>query len=333
MQKIINFSNPIIDSKDALNIVNKVFDNNWPNEGKLTKLFENKIKKILDVKYAVATTSGTAALFLALKSIGIKKNDEVVVPNITFPATANAVKMVGAKVVLVDIDPETLLIDFKSLNNVITKKTKAVIPVHISGRGGNIEKLIKICKIKNIKVVEDAAEAFGSKFKTKSLGTFGECGCFSFAPNKIITTGQGGLVVTNRKKIYEKLKIYKNQGRKGVTTGGEDTYKDWGFNFKFSDMQAALGLSQLKKFNIRKKKLILIYKNYKNNLIQNKNIKMFNFDYKEGELPLWIDIFCLKRNLLFNYLKKNKIICRFYWYPINSIISYKEKKKKIHKFE
>ena len=111
MQKTLSLSKPIIDSKDALNLVKKVFSNNWPNEGELTKLFEEKIKKILNVKYAVATTSGTAALFLALKSVGIKKNDEVIVPNITFPATANAVKMLGAKVVLVDVDPENLLID------------------------------------------------------------------------------------------------------------------------------------------------------------------------------------------------------------------------------
>lgn len=160
------------------------------------------------------------------------------------------------------------------------------------------------------------------------MGSFGQCGCFSFAPNKIITTGQGGLIVTNNKKIYEKLKINKNQGRKGSTTGGEDNYKDWGFNFKFSDIQAALGISQLKNLNKRKKKLISIYKIYKNNLIQNKNIRIFNFNDKEGELPLWTDVFCLKRNSLFNYLKKKKIICRFYWHSMNSIISFKDNKNK-----
>ena len=205
MSKII-LSRPVIDLKETKKILNNVLNSKFVNEGRQTKQFENKICKFLKVNYAVSTTSGTTALFLALKAAGIKQNDDVLVPNITFPATANAIKMAGGNPILVDIDPKNILINEKSLKKKINKKTKFFIPVHISGRGSNIKKIIKICKEKSIKVIEDAAEAFGSKISNKNLGTFGIAGCFSFAPNKIITTGQGGVVVTNNKNIYKKLK-------------------------------------------------------------------------------------------------------------------------------
>ena len=176
--------------------------------------------------------------------------DEVLVPNITFPATANAVKLTGAKVVLVDVNKNDLLINIDDLKK-ITRKTKAIIPVHVSGRGGNILELIKFAKSKRIKVIEDAAEALTSKSGSRFLGTFGDAGCFSFAPNKIITTGQGGIIVTKDKKIFDSLKKLKDQGRVGMTTGGEDKYSTIGYNFKFTNLQGALGLSQLS--NLKKK--------------------------------------------------------------------------------
>ncbi len=322
MKKIL-FSKPQINTKDTLKSIKKILIKKYPNEGEVTKKFEKSLKKILKSKFAVSTTNGTSAIFIALKALNIGSKDEVIVPNITFAATANAVKMTGAKVVLVDIDPKTLLINIESLKNKISHKTKAVIPVHVSGRGSNIKKIIKICKEKNIYIVEDAAEAFGSKYKNKSLGTFGVCGCFSFAPNKIITTGQGGLVVTDNKSIFHKLKMFKDQGRFGPTTGGEDSYFSDGFNFKLTNLQSALGISQLKTLSRRKKKLLSIYKFYKNNLVQNKNFYLIGFDEKIGEIPLWTDVFCKKRNELFNYLKKNNIYCRYFWHPLSAIRTFK----------
>jgi perosamine synthetase len=231
VNKII-LSKPIINTPKTINLLKKVLKSSFVNEGIQTRELEKKIAKILKVKYCLSTTSGTTALFLALKALGIKNNDKVIVPNITFAATANAVSMAGGKPIFVDVNPLNILIDEKALLKKISKKIKFVIPVHVSGRGNNIERIIKICKKKSIKVVEDAAEAFGSKLNGRNLGTFGQVGCFSFAPNKIITTGQGGLVVTNNKKIYKKLKIFKDQGRVGPTTGGEDKYISLGFNLK-----------------------------------------------------------------------------------------------------
>ena len=322
MKKII-LAQPLINISDAKKNLNSVLKSNFINEGNKTGNFEKKICKLLNVKYAVATTSGTVALFLALKAAGIRNGDEVIVPNISFPATANAVTMSGGKVILVDVNPSNLLIDDKSLLKKINRKTKFIIPVHVSGRGGNIKKILEICKKKSIKVIEDAAEALGSKIQGKNLGSFGIAGCFSLAPNKIITSGQGGIVVTNNSELFKRLKRLKNQGREGPTTGGEDKYISIGYNFKFTNLQSSLALSQLKNINWRIKRLKEIYKFYLNNLNQNKNFKIIKFNLKDGELPLWIDVWCLKRNRLFNFLKKKNIICRYYWKPINTCKPYK----------
>ena len=291
VNKIV-LAKPVINTPKTINLLKKVLKSSFVNEGTQTRELERKIAKILKVKYCLSTTSGTTALFLALKALRIKNNDEVIVPNITFPATANAVSMAGGKPIFVDVNPLNILINEKSLLKKISKKTKFVIPVHVSGRGNNIERIIKICKKRSIKVVEDAAEAFGSKINGRNLGTFGEVGCFSFAPNKIITTGQGGLVVTNNKKIYKKLKIFKDQGRVGLTTGGEDYYVSLGFNLKFTNLQAALGLSQIRDLKWRIKKLKKIHNFYLKKIKQNDNFKIINFDLYKGELPLWTDVWC-----------------------------------------
>ncbi|MDA9626933.1 DegT/DnrJ/EryC1/StrS family aminotransferase [Candidatus Pelagibacter sp.] len=317
MKKII-LSKPIINIKTTTKIFKDVLKSTFVNEGKQTTKFEKKICNFLNVKYAVSTTSGTTALFLALKACGIKNNDEVIVPNITFPATANAIKMAGGKPVFVDVNPKDILIDEKSLLKKITKKTKFIIPVHVSGRGRNIKKLLKICKNRSIKIIEDAAEAFGSKVNKKNLGTFGQAGCFSFAPNKIITTGQGGVVVTNNLKIYKILHIIKNQGRLGPTSGGEDNYVSLGTNLKFTNLQASLGLSQINELKWRINKLIKIHQFYRKNIIENKNFKIINFKISKGELPLWTDVWCNNRNQLFKFLEKNNVICRYYWKPLNT---------------
>jgi perosamine synthetase len=208
MKKIItpvSFISPKINHKEVGLIIKESLKAGLPNEGYLTKIFEKKISKIINVKHVIATTSGTISLFLALKSLDVKDKDEVLIPNITFAATANAVTLTGAKPVLVDVNKDNILIDINQLKKKISKKTKAIIAVHVSGRGSNIEELKKISKKYKIKLIEDAAEAFISKSHKKYLGTFGDLGCFSFSPPKIITTGQGGVIVTNNTKLFKKI--------------------------------------------------------------------------------------------------------------------------------
>lgn len=318
---------PKINSNNANNLLNKVIKSNFFNENKYTRSLERKFSHLLKVKYAVATTSGTISIFLALKASGIKYGDHVIIPNITFPATANAVRLVGATPVLVDVNKKNLLIDTEKLKKKINNKTKAIIPVHISGRGNNIKSILRIAKKRRIKVIEDAAEALMSKVNNKFLGTYGEIGCFSFAPNKILTTGQGGMVVTNSKEIYKKLYQLKDQGRSKIIKGGEDNYKTVGYNFKFTELQAALGLSQLDEILKRKKTLINHYKVYKKHLPNNKYFRLIGFDLKSGELPLWTDVYCKDRNKLFEFLYKKKIICRYFWKPLHTLKQYKKNAK------
>ena len=166
----------------------------------------------MKVRNVIMTSSGTSAIYLALRSLKISnKTDEVIVPNITYVATLNAIKLTGAKPVIIDVDYENSLMSLEDLKK-INKNTKAIIFVHISGRSGNFKKILALAKEK-IKLIEDAAEAFGSKLDKRNLGTLGDLGCFSFTPTKIITSAQGGAVVTKNKKLANTIRILKDQGR------------------------------------------------------------------------------------------------------------------------
>ena len=323
-RKKIILGEPLIPHKSALNLYSKVIRENFPNEGSYARKFEKRISKLLKVKYVLTCTSGTIAIFLALKALGVRKQDEVLVPNITFPGTLNAISLSGAKPVLVDINKDNLLMSIEDIKKKINKKTKVILPVHISGRGSNIKKILEITNRKKITVIEDAAEAFMSTFKNKFLGTYGKIGCFSFAPNKIITTGQGGVIVTNDKSIYKKISRLKDQGRVAPTALGEDNYISIGYNFKFTDLQASLGLSQLDSITKRVKTLKNHYRFYKKNIKENKNFRIIKFDLKNGELPLWTDVVCSNRHKLFTFLASKKVFCRYFWKPINTCKPYKK---------
>lgn len=310
-----------INLKDYYN-TKKAYIRNWPNEGVYAKKLEKKIASLLKVKYAVTCSNGTSAIYLALKSLGIGQGDEVLLPNITFPATANAVLMTGAKIVLVDINSHEPSLSLKDLNKKITKKTKALIVVHISGRSANIEEIVKFTKKKKIFLIEDAAEALFSKHENFFLGSFGDFGCYSLSPNKIITSGQGGIVIIKKKKYFKKIKMLKEQGRFGNITGGDDKHYSFGFNFKYTDIQALVALSQLELIDTRVKKLKKNYLIYKKYLINNKNFRLLKFN-KEN-VPLWIDCYASNRNKLTNYLRTHRISTRNYWLPLNTQKPYRK---------
>ena len=333
----ISFWEPIIGSQEIKNI-NEALKKNWPNEGGFTELLEKKIEKLLKVKHAVCVTSGTISIFLALKALGVSRGDEVIIPDITFGATAMAVTLTGAKLVLVDVKSDTLSFDFKELNKKINKKTKAIIPVHISGRAAEMNLLMKISRKNKINIVEDAAEAFLSKYKGRYLGTIGKLGCFSLTASKTITTGQGGIVVTNKTDLYKKIKLLKNQGILGKSDGGNVIHESIGWNFKYTNLQAAMGLAQISTIQKRISKAKKINKLYRNELKSVKQIKLLKFNIKDGEVPLWSDAYCLhSRDKLIDFLEKNKIECRKYWYPVHQHQPFKDLDKnfkvssKIHK--
>lgn len=323
--KKINFWNTQINQSDYT-YQKKIFYSNFPNEGKFTKILEKKVSKKLNVKHCIAVSSGTAALYIAIKILNFNSKDEIIVPNLTFPATANAVKMTSCKLILCDVDAKTLNIDIKDLKKKITKNTKAIIPVHVSGKPCDINEILKIAKNKNIKIIEDAAEAFLSMCNNKFLGTIGDMGCFSLSPNKIFTSGQGGLIVTNNNYYNNLIRLFKNQGRLGNPTGGDDKYFLIGSNFKLSNISSGLGITELKKVNERKRKLILNYKLYLKYLKNVKEINIIKFDLKNKELPLWVGANCKKMSQLFNFLSLKRVQCRKFWTPLSKNELYSNQK-------
>jgi perosamine synthetase len=252
---------PYLDNQEY-EAIKSCFDLNWITEGPKSKEFVDKLLKMMGVKYGVLAPNGTLSLYMALKSLGIGKGDEVIVPNFTFIASANAIEMVGAKPVFCDVQESDLHIDLKKAAKLVTKRTKAIMPVHIYGMACDMDAVMLFAKKHKLKVVEDAAQAVGVKWNGKQAGTFGEVGSFSFFADKTLTTGEGGLVVTNDEEIYNKLLFMRNQGR---INRGSFIHPEIGYNFRMTDLQTAIGLVQLTKFPeiVKKKKKILdTYKKY-----------------------------------------------------------------------
>jgi len=237
---------PIVDKEEISAVTsilrNGVLTSSANQGGKHVQAFEKSIASFVKSKYAIAVNSGTAALQAALYALDIKKDDEVLVPSFTFVATANAVVSTGAKPVFVDILKDNYTIDPDDLQKKITKKTRAIIPVHLYGNVAQIEKLSEIAKKHNLSIIEDAAQSLGSTYKGKHTGTFFEMGCYSMYPAKIITSGEGGFVVTNNKKLRDKLLMIRNHGM----INGCDT-RIFGLNLRLPEINAAIATIQMKK--------------------------------------------------------------------------------------
>jgi len=235
---------PELDNTE-LQSIKKVINSGFVTEGEITSLFEKKFAKYVGARFSIATTSGTTALELALRILKIGKGDEVIIPSFTHPATGNCVLSVGAKPVFADISLDTLNIDPALIQLKISKKTKAVIGVSQFGNPLDVAKIRKLKNKYKFYFVEDAACSIGSIIGNKKIGTQADITCFSLHPRKIITTGQGGMLVTSDKKISEMAKIIKNFGL--VKRGDKLVQSYWGTNLKLTDIQAAIGIVQLSK--------------------------------------------------------------------------------------
>jgi len=307
----------------------KVIDSGWYTEATKTREFEKKFAKFVGIKYASVVTSGTAALYIALKALGIRVKDEVIVPDLTFVASPNAIEMTGAKPVLIDIKSNSLNLDVSMLENLITKKTKAIMPVDFNGRKIEINKIRKFARKKNLYLIEDACHAIGSYYNNQHMGTLCDVGVFSFSTPKIITTGQGGMVVTNNKEIYEKCVAMKDFGRdirtkKDMRKAFE--HKTIGYNFKFTEFQAAVGIAQMRKLNERIKRKRNMYKMYMELLQSINEIEFIKTD--PNKETLWMIDILLKtkhlKNKLINFLEKRKIEVRTFYPPIHRLKPYRK---------
>ena len=279
-KRFIPYGHQSIDAQDIKAVV-RVLKSEWLTQGPNVSVFEKALCAYTGAKYAVAVANGTAALHVACLAAGISKDDEAITSPITFLASSNSVLYTGGKPVFCDVEPDTANIDASKIENLITPRTKMLIPVHYSGHPCDMENIRKIADKHKLLVLEDAAHALGSKVKVKDKWYMtGSCGysdmtVLSFHPVKHITTGEGGAILTNREDIYEKLLVFRNHGmtkKNFVNTSHGDWYyemQELGFNYRITDIQCALGSSQLKKlgkFVKRRKKIVDTYnKAFKNN--------------------------------------------------------------------
>lgn len=285
------------------------------SQGEVTADFERRISQVLDIPYVVATTSGSTALLMSLIAAGIGPGDEVIVPNRTWVATAHAPLLLGARVILVDVEKERPILDVDSLKGKITQRTKAIMPVHLNGRSVNMPVVNKIAEEYGLKIIEDAAQAFCSRNEFGMLGCQSFAGCFSLSPAKLISTGQGGFVVTRDKTVYEKLKLIRTHG---VSDLINVSYTQFGFNFRFNDILASIGIVQLAHLDERIKKVKEIYNRYLEMLPKMSFLKLIPVNTDAGEIPLYVEVLCPKRNQLMQFLLKNNIQTRPFYPDLNS---------------
>lgn len=246
--------------KEEINQVSAVLRSGWLTDGQKTKEFEEEIRRYVGVNYAVATTSCTTALELALRALEIQPTDEVIVPDFTHPSTGNIVRWIGAQAVLVDVDLVTYNIDPSEIEKAITRKTRCILPVSWGGNPLDMDPLIEMKEKYDLFIVEDAACSLGAEYNGKKTGTIADITCFSFHPRKVITTGEGGMAVTKNPVYAEKLESLKRFGMK--TKKGETEFIQLGTNCKLSDILSAVGLAQIKKIDAIINKRIELANNY-----------------------------------------------------------------------
>ena len=302
---MIKFSIPNIQTSD-IKIVSKIIKSGWLTHGKYTTLFEKEFKKFTKSKYAISVSSCTAGLHLSCLASGFKKGDEIIVPAQTHTATAHAVEYTGARAIFADIDLKSGNINLENIKTKVTKNTKGLIIVHMAGYPCEAEKIKSFWKKKKIILLEDCAHGVGTKFKNKHVGNFGVSGSFSFYPTKQITTGEGGMVITNDYKFYKKIKKLKAFGIdkdiKDRKKQGDYDVKSLGFNYRMTDFQAALGYKQIKQYKKNLKKRQLIAKQYIKNFSNIKNIS--HMPYSKNCSFFIFQIFCKNRDKILKKLKK-----------------------------
>jgi perosamine synthetase len=313
---------PVIGAAEY-DLVRGVLESGYINDGATTRELEARLAERLGVKHAVAVTSGTAALHLSLVGLGVGPGDEVLVPDLTFVATANAVTLAGATPVPVDVEAGTLNLDPERAARAITPRTRAVVPVHVSGRSADMPAILALARRHGLRVVEDAAEALLSRLDGRCLGTFGDAGCFSFSPMKKLTTGQGGLVVTDDDRLHVRLRELKDQGRPVQGTGGDDVVDRVGFNSKLTNLQAAVGLGQLSALDARVEGLNQTYRRYARGLEGVDGIALVGFRTERGESPQWVDALSERRDPLLAHLLAQGIECRKFWLPLHRQAPYR----------
>ena len=308
--------------KEELNLVLDAMKSGWiSSQGPYIPRFEDQFAEYHETKFGVATSNGTTALHLALEALDVKKGDEVILPALTFVATANVVRYCNAKPVFVDINPNYWGIDSNSVEEKITPNTKVIIPVHLYGHPCDMDPLVDLAEDNSIYILEDAAEAHGAEYKSRKIGSIGDISAFSFYGNKIITTGEGGMCISNNEDLIEKMRIIRDHGM-------DPKKKYWhsriGYNYRMTNIQAAIGVAQLQKLDqfIEKKRQIATW--YTQNLIELANQEFISHQIEEkwAKSVFWMFSILINpkfgktRDQIINFLKDGNIDSRPFFYPI-----------------
>ena len=319
----IPIAKPIIDNVE-FKAVSKVIRSKWiSSKGPFIEKFENKFKEFLGGGYPVAVSNGTHALQLGISALGIKPGDEIILPNLTFGASINAIINCGAKPVLVDVESDTWTIDIDKIKKATSRKTKAIMLVHVYGIACRIDEIKKFAKKKKLYLIEDCAEALGAKYKNKTIGLDGDCSCHSFFANKTITTGEGGMVVFKKKNNYLKALKIKNHG---MSSNKKYFHDIVGSNYRLTNLQAAIGVEQLKKVKKLLKNRKKIFKTYDDLIDDDLFYKLPKNEWSENSYWLYVVIPKKKINRikLLNYFKKKRIELSSTFYPLNQMKPFKK---------
>ena len=320
--------------KTDIQSVNAAIKSGWGWAiGPQVEEFEKKLARYIGANYAVTFNSGTSGLYALLLACGIREGDEIIVPSFSFIATANACLMAGAMPVFAEVEQETYGLDPRDVEKKITQKTKLIMPIHYAGLGCKIEELKKIADKYKLILLEDAAESLGAKIKNKKVGTFGLASMVSFCSNKIITTGEGGAIVTDSKELYEKLKLLRSHGRAETANYfSSSEYMDYvqlGYNFRMSNITAALGISQLGKIG----KIIALRRSHAQYLIKKlKGVRQLqlpkvpkNYFHIYQMFTIYVEGGKKARDGLKDYLNSNGIMAKVYFHPIHLTAFYRKK--------
>ncbi|MEZ4938242.1 MAG: DegT/DnrJ/EryC1/StrS family aminotransferase [Crocinitomicaceae bacterium] len=323
-KKFIPISKPTITQRE-IDYVTDAVKSTWVSSlGEYIEEFEDKFARFCGTQYAISTSNGTTALHLALVAAGVKSGDEVIIPDLTFVATANAVKYINAVPVFVDINEDSLCIDPEAIEKAITNKSKAIIPVHLYGHPANMKAINQLAEKHNLLVIEDCAEAHGATINDKRIGSFSNAGVFSFYGNKVITTGEGGMITTDNRDLFEKMKFLRDHA---MDPNKRYWHTEVGFNYRMTNLQAALGVAQFDRFDeiLNKKKEIFNW--YREGLKGIEGIKL------NSQLPGYTNVYWMVCLEIMNYSEKERdallvkmrelgIDSRPYFYPISDMPMY-----------
>jgi perosamine synthetase len=293
------------------------------SNGEYIKLFENNFSKFINCNYGVAVSNGTTALHLAILTLNIGKGDEVIVPNLTFAATINAVLHANATPVIVDVEEDSWCIDPIEIEKAITSKTKAIIPVHLYGQPCDMEKISLIARKYNLFIIEDCAEAHGARFNGKKVGSFSDISCFSFFANKIITTGEGGMCLTNNENYDKRMRILRDHG---MSKEKKYYHTEIGYNYRMTNLQAAIGVAQLERIDEILKDRLKTEVNYVHELLNVDGITIQNLNILNREKITWlVSILVVKnRDLILKELNRANFDARPFFYPLSEMDIYKK---------